>query len=1360
MSSGATADLNENLRTLSNVLNKDDGIVNTSSANRFLNRPEDIEGQYEEYAQTHLIQPDISRSIENLREKLSDPDEDRSIPGYIVGPYGYGKTSTAGKIWYQLEKEANYIATPPIYFDELQSIVDAVYGWMRYRIKTRSPQLVDVVEDAYEAQVTDNLGDLLETTDLENKDAVQQELETLREKGALDIEFTVRNVLDFLSECNSIAKDAGFDGLVVIADELQQFVSNHSSDKEAYAQLRDIAKSIALGLNEEDGLGLLFTMDDGLHGDLNINADDVLARLSEQNVTINLQNVYERSFPDRLWESLSERYGFEDSRYEVISDDALDAIGQICERGPPMSNGPRTVVDLLTIAIDHYLDEGEVFDALALADKYYNGVVRYKSDRIKKAITEGINTEEVQTDDHRNVIKLCGVFPRGVSDDLFKKYGLFEAKDEIKQSLHGFILITHEEGRTLKDLEREDEDRGVKDELFTQFYQKYDTTDVYYDNAAEVFRQEVLKQELFPSKRGTSLSSWTTKHDFEPETGNVYSAVFHGSFNGQAYPKRNLQIRVGPNDNVVTTTGSTQPDIDFTMGFVLDMDENAESYISHPSTDEVLLHLNLRTEFDTLPSNIALLENYMSPEDVTPHLLLALYHYIEDWEGQSINPSQEDQLDFIKDQIINQSIQQLFGPPINSDSFFEMENPRRTVEPTKVVSKIFDRVIEDIYPDYETLFVSDNYSRFLEEYEALLLSPKLDLRISQKRGSTPIETTKDEFVEGLGLASAATAETHLEKQFSALSTIDDWTGSGEDTIRVSLSLHPLEKRLLDTLDESDDGEVTYSEAYRIGQEDGHRRDEVEWAVKLLEARDYVDAEESAGQIKLIDIAINPSAILDNVEQLRETIQRVNDFDGDWIDRNNLPERLDEIEDDVTSATEEDVELLDGCNARIQEIRGVLKTKLAELHTRYQERCRSLNDDFAGLQNKSKPQDLAGAPENMGVPFEMHLSDFREELNADVNQIRNEAETKHTELSQQIQDLDDRSSINEVEQLKETCETADGTLSALQTDWAEIEDQAQDYRDWCDFAKEMSKTRKEMVRYEKNHDGTTEADRLITNLNEILGEIQTEFQNDTEGAIKDAGMYREQFVDIRDEFEEITEGDRENFTYRKNVLDNTITEATEERGRIRQTLDPNDPESSRKNIKHDFVEAIASNRGGIDSIIENIESVRTKLEYSEYLNMVPDAPEQSPAEIRGALEEVKSELKELQKQCEQVSVNNDIQLPEAEDRADNFPATERRLYLSVNTETVDVGARIQEMRASVSDIEDTVTQWRQTTEDVPENLEYLHDVIEYDGDTNLEQILMDLKEEDGDVEMSMVFEDLRRLFENNHVSITVSSEHRR
>lgn len=1375
--------LQDSLIDLNDTLNKDDGIVNTSSATRFKEHPGEIETQYREYARTHLVQPDISSFIDTLIDSLEDDDETRSIPGYIVGPYGYGKTSTAGKVWHTLEVEKEYIATPPIYFDELQSIVEAVYGWMRYRLSDRE-DFLDELEEKYQAKVANNVDDLVDDRDIDDKESLKSEIQRLIDEGSIEVDFSVNNVLEFLSECNQIAKEAGYNGLVVIADELQQFVSSHSSDKEAYSELRDIAKSIALGLNEGDGLSLIFTMDDGLHSDLNVNADDVLARLAEQNVKLNLTSVYDREFPANLWANLSETYGFYDQRFEVISEDTLDAIGQLCERGPPISNGPRSVVDLLTLGIDHWLGEGEPFTALDLADAYYKGTVRYKGEKIKTAITEGINADIVNTTDRENFIKLCGVFPRGVPDELLKKYGVFKAKEEVKNDLHGQLIITHEEGRTLKSLEREGEDRGLKDELFTQFYQKYDTTDIYDEQAANIFRDQVLEEHLFPAKRGKTLNSWVTEHDFEPETDGVYTAIFHGSFDSQGYPKRYLQVKTGPTKSAVKASDTVDDKVDMKMGFVLGMDgdQNLTPQISRPATDEVILELDFLDAFDQLPSNISILESYMSPEDVNPHLLLSLFKFMETWEeDHQLNPSQEDQLEFIRDQLVNQSIQKLFGSPINDDDFLDTDgSDRRTIQPTKVIEEVFSKAIEEIYPNYNTLYISNNYETFLDDYVNMLTSNDPSLRISQKRGNTPIEGSKSEISNVFGVSNNSTAKTRIQKQYSSLATLEYWEGS---EARVRVELHPLEDQILSQLEDEEDEQLTNEEAYEIGAELGHREEEVDWALKILEGRQYVERHPKENYIELDDIAIDPEEVKSRWDDLDKDLEKTQTIADSWGDYSELRTQLDDIKSDLDTAKEEDIELLDERLADLTDIEAKIKTKLNGLQATYRERCRSKKEDLQTLSSRTEPRDLKKNAEGAKVPFAMHLDDIQTHLQTEFKKTVSRAEDAETQLRNKINSAEGTPSTESIETLQTALAETKEVEDEIQDDFEDIESRAADYASWCTLAAEMSDERRDMVRYIDNHNDAERASSLLDQLDDLLEEIQGEFQSDGEQTLRNAEVHRESFEDINDEFQEIVEGDRDIFTYRKNILENTISEATTSHGRIRTNLDPEDPQQSRKDLAEEFRRLLRENDSGIQDTLTEIDSVENNLGYADLLNHIPedgldtedkealaalknrtDTPVVDAADIQSTLEEhlavIKRDLEALDMALNTFDTTDDINLPDDEERSDAFPMTDETLSIDVRSDHHDIGDFLTTRRDEVDTIGTVISQWRKTTDEPPEELQKITQELDYRSETDIEKVILEVaKKNGGDLDLGEFFGDIQTLFEDNHVTIKLSSQHR-
>ena len=1351
--------LDDALRDLNNTLNKDEGIVNTSSAHRFRDQPADIDDEYQEYARTHLVQPDIDRFINELIDSLSDPDMEKSVPGYIVGPYGFGKTSTAGKVWYVLEDEYNYISTPPIYFDELQSIVDAVYGWMSYRLQDR-PDYLGELDRVYEAKATNNIEDVVDQTDAEDKEEFRDDLQELVDSGKIDIDFSVTHVLEFLSECNQIAQEAGYAGLVVIADELQQFVSSHPSDKKAYSELRDLAKNIALGLNDGNGLGLLLTMDDGLHGDLDVNADDVLARLAEQNVKLNLSNVYARDFPTELWADLSRTFEFDERHHDIITEDALDAIGQICERGPPLSNGPRTVVDLFTIAIDHWLSEKNAFDALDLANAYYNGVVRFKGDHIKTAISEGTNADLINNPDRKDFIKLCGVFPRGISGDRLEQYGVHDAKEAVKSDLHGQIIITHEEGRTLKRLEREDEDRGIRDELFTQFYRDYDTTDVYNNNAASVFREHVLQEEIFPASRGKSLSSWVTEHEFEPETGGVYAAVFHGAFNGQQYPKRHIEIRVGSDADAVRTPAEGV-NVDLSIGFVCDMEKDNDTtpHIEQVADDEALIYLDFTDAFGSLPNNIQMLDNYMSPEDVNPHLLLSLHNFMISWEEKrTINPNQSEQLDYIRNQLINKSIKKLFGPPLNTDKFIsDGESSRRSVQATKVVEQAFTRMIAELYPDYTTLFISDNYVTFLEDYESLLIGNDPDIRISQKRGNTPIEGTKGDIADALGVSSNSTAKTRLEKQFETLIEKEMWSGSDA---RIRLKLHPLETILKDAIEDASDQTVRIEELATIAGKYGYREEEVNWALRLLAGREYIERDNDEGVVELSDIAIDYTEVEEKYESLQSRVADLNDIADSWNEYDEVVAQLDSISRDLDDASDEDIELLDKILADLQDIERTVDSQERATHATYLERCRGRRDNLKEFSSKTPPRDLNQSTDNVNIPFGMHLSDIKSELKVEFKDIQNRAEEAESMLQTQINSVESEASIDSIKALQRALTEAERTEGDINEDIANIESTAQDYADWCQLAVNMAGTRDEMVRYQNNHDDSTPVDPLVEELNQQLNEIQNAFQRDKDAILRNAGMHRSEFADIADLFQEITEGDEDDFRYRRFVLENTLEQATDSHPSIRQNPNPNNPQRARSNLRHEFSRQLRENDNGLEDLRDLIGSIRTGIQYAEMLNQVPEDVELRPEEIREQLVTVEDHLEAIDQAVQAMDIKDNIQLPEQDERSETFPETEKALILEIEDEPVGIGERVNTQREHLNELQEMVTQWRQTTITPPDELQHIMEKLDYRQPKDLESVLIALADQAGsDPDLGEFFDQLQELFEGNHIEISVKSEHR-
>jgi hypothetical protein len=255
------------------------------------------------------------------------------------------------------------------------------------------------------------------------------------------------------------------------------------------------------------------------------------------------------------------------------------------------------------------------------------------------------------------------------------------------------------------------------------------------------------------------------------------------------------------------------------------------------------------------------------------------------------------------------------------------------------------------------------------------------------------------------------------------------------------------------------------------------------------------------------------------------------------------------------------------------------------------------------------------------------------------------------------------------------------------------------------------------------------------------------------------MYRQQFEDLEDEFAEITQGDEENFNYRKNVLENTLKMGTSGHPSIRQNLSPTNAQKSRNDLKYEFRRQLVENSDGIEDLESDLDSIETSIEYAELLNQVSDDADPPPSDIRKQLAEFESTIGSIHQAVSQMDITSAIQLPNEGGRSNSFPATDQRLILSVDDREVDVGERMDEIRDSIEELHKYVREWRQVTETPPEDLEYIMDELDYRDQMDLESVLIAVSEQKGDTDVAEFFADLETLFEGNHITLSIKSEHR-
>ncbi len=558
-------------------------------------------------------------------------------------------------------------------------------------------------------------------------------LQDMEKKGELTRDVTPSRLLRFLDEVTEVVLQADFKGLVILPDELQQYISKSKTHRMVIEELRQFVWGL---LSRKTALGVLFSLPDYAESAIREAGDDILQRLRNENLYYNLGSIYGREFPTQLWERYCQTLDLGEAGRRIFDVGTLDAIGQIASR-PDLGNGPRTVINLFRVAIEHYRDRGESFTPEYLIDTYLRGSVKFEGQtpQVRVAVNEALGAPLVNTDARRRAIKYLAAFPHtGCSDEIQRKYGIQDAIIEIsKAGGHGTLLSYRMVGDTLRELLQTEQETNVFAQIAREFWRIYDEDDQHAEAAERAFVNEIVPR-IFPSKKGPVISSWSGHKGLEMSPSGCHRAILEGTFSDK-YPKRKLQIQIAIDEGRL---GRKDPQSDVAFDFYLNWDVGAEAQgrLLKIEKDHIRFDLvMLQRPEGSLPSDIKQLQEYMNPSRVTPLLMLSLVDYIDRWvQDKDVEPTVEEKglLNHIKERLINHTILQLFNAaPTNTFEGMDFRGPLLTG--TRLVDRMFTGLCEQLWPNYATFFVQATYTQIIDDYIAS--SCRLRLGSQRKRGS-------------------------------------------------------------------------------------------------------------------------------------------------------------------------------------------------------------------------------------------------------------------------------------------------------------------------------------------------------------------------------------------------------------------------------------------------------------------------------------------------------------------------------------------------------------------------------------------------------------------------------------------------
>lgn len=823
------------------ILNKE-SILKTANAKELQQDPNVVLQRYQTYALTHVPLGETTKQLKNLERVVAE--NKTCAVGTIVGPYGYGKTSTAVHLWNEL-RETKILSVPPFLWVNLQQLIDAVYYWVRFELQQGPAKLVEPLDALYERYAESGLERLPDKLDRETA------LELL-EKGLLNLEMRPEDVVQFYSDVTDLALKAGYQGLAVFTDELQVTVAEYKPSRDQF--FNDLFQIVKDTIDRPGKWAVIMSMDDGTEGIISRLRMDLLQRLQRSALYFRVKDVYSRrEYPAELWAAFAKRFGFDGS--EVIQPESLQSIGEIAARDD-LGAGPRMVTNALSLAVKHYEQRRAAYTPLQFVDDFLAGQVHFdQRGKFVTAVNKALENAEVRDSaPNQKVIKLLAAFPAGCSDEMLKRFDLQEAFDTFPPLARKDLFSLLSEGYTLRYLLEEDRPpEAIEQRLTQEFVKRYAPNPTYAYMAAQGFLHLILLSDTF----GTNWKMQGKTQERRDGNAIYYSQRVVGTFD-RRFPQRliNLVVAALPQSQAPNWQKANPDDaieLRFELNYNLSLTEPSQLLVSPERPEVAVFQLNLSTVDKAVAPDILpdLLFQYYSAEKLSPLLALALLRYLFEKSGNL--PDDINRVRVVGNQLRQFVLTLLLGDSlqVNPDEFVSnMVGHER-------IRELFKAQCRLLYPRYETLITGPKWAEDLQYYAYAVEKVAAEDGVAVARGRRPWETTKsgaaDAFtIPGRSLSRLETLLDSLDK----LIIKEEYSGRTADSpIRLRFQQHPLEKPWLDQLESSNEkGKIEGKEGpaldaislMRHAKELGYLDDEIGQILRLLTSRKYVGLDQRQG----------------------------------------------------------------------------------------------------------------------------------------------------------------------------------------------------------------------------------------------------------------------------------------------------------------------------------------------------------------------------------------------------------------------------------------------------------------------------------------------------------------------------------
>lgn len=843
-----------NTNGLQAILEKDE-IVPTRLARDFLDHPQEVDDLYKHHVRTYIplqTGSDEASGVQNFSKRFIKQVKDARAPrGYITADFGYGKTSAGLFVWQQAQS-ARLVAVPPFRLNRLEDLIDATAGWVTFILEKTVPSLTERVMEVYRFYQDREIESIAQRYGV-----TLEQAQRMYDDRALQLSVSPNDIVQFFAEVTELVLQAGFEGLVVIPDELQQYLEPEIKS----GKIDPIAPlySLISNLLEREGklsFGLLMIITSKELGVINDQRGDIIDRMRGN--TLDLRAIYDREFPVRLWFRFAETLDFEQIASLIVDDFTLEGLGQIASR-QDLSNGPRTVINafrrIARRAIDHQ-SSITPYTPIDLIDDFLNNNITFDARKtLQEATNRALSSNSVRGHhEFEKVVKLLAAFPSdGANREIQNRYGLQEACAELKVIGSPEIVIEvgdrNNPALALRGLDQARENTDELTLILSEFIRNYQPQAAnQVERAVNAFVQLLITLVF-------KIENWTASNIQQRHFMQNAELVFSGAFPDMArkFPEREVYVRILGDDE---TTIEHKSRAECTLTFVL----HRHFDISYSERQRILGSMELdKTNYTAnfalnlmLPCFDALnrltqdqLRRVVDVEDVNVLMILALHEFLQgaaERDGVS-KPLKE----MIQRSMAVRLLETVLEIILNSavDTVFETAGAR-------IIEKTVGELIEARYGEqYHTLITYKQWRDRLRDYiSALNQLPSF----AQKQGYAVVEGNKDEIAK-LFSATSASFDS-FQSRFSQLIEIDGGSFPSREELRrgrrggIRFTRHPLEETIYASLEDSTtttkrNGEVRKAlrldYIYGGALELGYREDEIKYILEIMQARDLIEA---------------------------------------------------------------------------------------------------------------------------------------------------------------------------------------------------------------------------------------------------------------------------------------------------------------------------------------------------------------------------------------------------------------------------------------------------------------------------------------------------------------------------------------